>query len=76
MTTSIPNTEYWKKFTHSSEPVLRENFYGFNTVTHGSWYAYSTWCNRTFGPGEWEFLDHRFMFKNGRDLLLFTLKWA
>lgn len=42
----------------------------------GTWYKVSTWCNTTFGKGNWEYYYNEFVFEHERDYMLFKLRWA
>lgn len=42
----------------------------------GTWYRISTWCNTTFGRGNWEYYNNSFVFSEERDFMLFKLKWG
>ena len=42
----------------------------------GTWYQISTWCNRTFGAGCWNYYGGDFVFEQERDYMLFKLKWS
>lgn len=42
----------------------------------GTWYRVSTWCNSTFGEGNWNYYGGDFVFEKERDFLLFKLKWS
>jgi hypothetical protein len=41
----------------------------------GKWYEISTWCNRTFGAGNWDYFYDGFVFEKESDYMLFKLKW-
>jgi hypothetical protein len=41
----------------------------------GTWYQISTWCNRTLGPGNWDYFYDGFVFEKESDYMLFKLKW-
>lgn len=42
----------------------------------GMWYQISTWCNKTFGAGNWDYFYNEFAFEHERDFMLFKLKWC
>lgn len=42
----------------------------------GHWYNLSTWCNETFGPGNWDYLGECFVFNSAEAETLFLLKWS
>lgn len=42
----------------------------------GQWYKMSTWCNRTFGDGSWNYYGNSFVFEHEKDYLIFKLKWG
>lgn len=60
----------FKKFKFSG-PVI---FKGPDWFTV-QWREYAEWCNASYGPGNWEFFEHRFLFKTEADLVLYLLRW-
>ncbi len=39
------------------------------------WREMSSWCDATFGPGEWEYFNTEFRFKNQEQVNWFVLRW-
>ena len=41
----------------------------------GHWDMLSTWCDDTFGPGNWNYYFDGFVFTEQAHQMLFKLKW-
>ena len=41
----------------------------------GRWRTLSNWCDLTYGAGNWEYIQERFVFKTEPDKTMFILKW-
>lgn len=42
----------------------------------GDWQKISSWCDRSIGPGLWEYFNSEFRFAEEKGLMMFTLKWS